>query len=95
MNWIVLWFILGTVWSLYALNKYNDVTNRSMTTWWQIFNIFLNTLILPIGILAGFFIFIVGKRSVEYDLDKIDFNFTVIRLLTYYTGENEKNDKEN
>jgi len=82
MIWFTFWAMIGIMWSWYGLLEYYFLSdNKGMTLGWEVLNICLNALIFPIGLLFGIFVFLVGKRAED---DAIDFDFTIIRLITDY-----------
>jgi len=87
MNWLAVWLILGGIWSLYALHQHYYVTKKVMKIWWQLINIFLNTLIFPVGIVFGVFVSLVCEKTENDNSYITDFNFTVIKIMTKYIEE--------
>jgi len=88
--WITFWIVTGILWAWYALLDYYFVNNKGMSMGWEVLNILLNTLFLPIGLFFGIFVFIV-ENEVEGGDTSID--FVVIKLMTEYKAM-ELDDKE-
>ena len=95
MIWIIFWLIIGTMWSWQALLEYRALNKGFMSTNWQVFNILLNTLFLPFGLIFGTFIYLVGKKIVQGDQEMVDFDFTALRIMTHYNKDfkSDKKDK--
>jgi hypothetical protein len=91
MIWLYFWLFIGTLWSWQALSEYFATKEIGMGTGWQVFNIFLNTLFLPFGLIFGMYIFVVIRKIVRDEEQLIDLDLTFLKMITRYEKKTEDN----